>query len=150
TPHQPFDVVVGGIKVGGFTTNAHGAGKAMFRTASGKGAAAKVRGPTLLLGFDPRGNDVIVRDRKTSDDDLHCKFPGGDDSASGACSCCGRQHDSATAPPSATKTPADCAAEGGVSTSVTSCVPNPCPPTPPPGTVCCIPGSADGAFMHDD
>src|SRR5262245_23534268 len=27
TPNHPFDVVVGGIKVGGFTTKAHGAGK---------------------------------------------------------------------------------------------------------------------------
>src|SRR5262245_66613055 len=36
TPNHPFDVVVGGIKVGGFTTNAHGAGKATFRTAAGK------------------------------------------------------------------------------------------------------------------
>jgi len=147
--NHPFDVVVGGIKVGGFTTNAHGVGKATFRTASGK-RAAKVRGHKLLLGFDPRGNVVIVRDRKTSDDDLRCRFPGGDDSASGAFACCGPQRDGSGDVPCATKTPAECTADGGTPTSVTSCVPNPCPPTPPPGAVCCIPGSADGAFMHDD
>ena len=146
--NHPFDVVVGGIKVGGFTTNAHGAGKVTFRTASGK-RAARVRGRKPLLGFDPRGSTVIVRDRKTSDDDLHCEFPGGDDSASGAFACCGLQHDDATETQCETKTPARCTAEGGTPTSVTSCVPNPCTPTPP-GAVCCIPGSADEAFIHDD
>jgi hypothetical protein len=147
--NHPFDVVVGGIKVGGFTTNAHGVGKVTFHTASGKGAA-KVRGHKLLLGFDPRGSDVIVRDRKTSDDDLHGKCPGGDDSASGAFACCGSQHDGAGDIPCATKAPAKCTAEGGTPTSVTSCVPSPCTSTPPPGAVCCVPGSAGGAFMHDD
>src|SRR5262249_50203841 len=34
--NHPFDVVVGGIKVGTFTTNAHGAGKVTFHTGSGK------------------------------------------------------------------------------------------------------------------
>jgi hypothetical protein len=144
-----FDVVVGGIKVGTFTTNAHGVGKVTFRTASGK-RAAKTRGHKLLLGFDPRGNDVIVRDGKTSDDELRCHFPGDDDSASGAFACCGLEHDDATETPCATETPAKCTAEGGTPTSVTSCVPNPCPSTPPPGAVCCIPGSADEAFIHDD
>jgi hypothetical protein len=147
--NHPFDVVVGGIKVGAFTTNAHGAGKVTFRTASGKGAA-KVRGHKLLLGFDPRGNEVIVRDGKTSDDNLHCKFPGGDDSAAGAFACCGPQHDGAGEIPCAINTPAKCTAEGGTPTSVTSCVPSPCMSSPPPGAVCCIPGSAEGAFTHDD
>lgn len=147
--NHPFDVIVGGIKVGTFTTNAHGAGKVTFRTASGK-RAAKTRGHKLLLGFDPRGNEVIVRNGKTSDDNLHCEFPGGDDSASGAFACCGLQHDDASEMPCATKTPAKCTAEGGTPMSVTSCVPNPCPSIPPPGAVCCVPGSADEAFVHDD
>jgi hypothetical protein len=147
--NHPFDVVVGGIKVGTFTTNAQGAGKVTFRTTSGK-RAAKTRGHKLLLGFDPRGSEVIVRDGNTSDDDLHCEFPGSDDSASGAFACCGLQHDDAGETPCATKTPAKCTAEGGTPTSVTSCVPNPCTSTPPSGAVCCFPGSADEAFVHDD
>src|SRR5262249_16807569 len=49
-----------------------------------------------------------------------------------------------------TKTPAKCTADGSTPTSVTSCVPNPCTSIPPPGAVCCVPGSADEAFIHDD
>jgi hypothetical protein len=147
--NHSFDVVVGGMKVGAFTTNAQGVGKVTFRTASGKGAA-KIRGHKLLLGFDPRGNEVIVREGKTGDDDLRCEFPDDDDSASGAFACCGPQHDGGGEIPCATKTPAECTAEGGTPTSVTSCVPSPCPSTPPAGAVCCIPGSAEGAFVHDD
>src|SRR5262249_20242238 len=33
--------------------------------------------------------------------------------------------------------------------SATSCEPNPCEPTQPT-TVCCLPGSAEGAFVRDD
>src|SRR5262245_35324110 len=49
-----YDVVVGGIKVGAITTNGHGAGKVAFGTTK--------RHKRGILGFDPRGRSVAVRD----------------------------------------------------------------------------------------
>lgn len=146
--HRSFDVIVGGIKVGAFVTNANGVGKAKFRTSSGSTAAA--HGPKLLLGFDPRGDKVVVRDGTTSDDDLVGEMPGGGDSTSGAFACCHSDADGEGELECTMKTPSDCAAAGGTSTQVRSCVPDPCTPNPPPGTVCCLPGSAQGAFVRSE
>jgi len=148
--HRSYDVVVGGIKVGTFTTNARGVGKAKFRTAAGNGAA-NAHGRKRLLGFDPRGDKVVVRDGTTSDDDLVGEMPGRDDSTSGAFACCEPNDDSGEGEGKCVTKPAsDCAASGGTATQVTSCVPDPCAQTPPSGAVCCLPGSARGVFLDGD
>src|SRR2546422_2149376 len=67
--HGRFDVVVRGVNVGTLTTNAHGAGKAKFGT--------RARGHHQLLGFDPRGAEVVVRDEESGDDHLIGEMPDG-------------------------------------------------------------------------
>jgi hypothetical protein len=145
-PNATFDVVVGGVKVGTLITNGHGAGKTKFRTSHAKRKHQ-------LLGFDPRGDDVIVRDGD-GDDDLIGHMPGDGGSAEGAFACClpdredGDREDGEVE--CEEETPTDCTNAGGTPQQVTSCLPDPCVTTPVPGTVCCIPESARGAFLDDD
>lgn len=125
-----YDVLVDGVLVGQFATNGGGSGRIRFRS--------RPHGSDLLLGFDPRGAVVVVRnaagqdvlamqiadDTSTSDGDIICCIP--DDSG----------------PECEDRTAEACAAAGGVATTATSCLPNPCAGTPPPTTsdiVCCIP-----------
>src|SRR5215468_2698936 len=49
---KQFDVIVGGVKVGSMTTSAGGSGHARFKT--------QPSGKFGMLGFDPRGSQVIV------------------------------------------------------------------------------------------
>jgi hypothetical protein len=136
-PRSSFDLVVGGIKVGSFTTNAAGRGKIKLSTQSKSSGG--------LLGVDPRGKTIEVRDGD-GDDDLEGQMPGGGDSAAGAFACCSPDDDG---PECDVKTPDRCAAKGGtVQAGITSCIPDPCVATPP--VVCCLPGSSEGAFVDDD
>lgn len=134
-----FDVIVRGVKVGTLTTNGGGSGKAKFRTGGGRG--------NQLLGFDPRGAEVVVRDDTNGDDDLVGDMPD-EGSAAGAFACCLPDDDGETE--CEELTPTACTNAGGTSSKATSCLPDPCATTPPPGTVCCIPGSAQGAFEDED
>lgn len=144
-PNSSFDVIVGGIKVGTITTNHGGAGKAKFDTSP--------KGKNALLGFDPRGDQIVVRD-DAGDDNLVGDEPN-EDSASGAC-CLGshelvsgdRRHDAAECEEMSA---ADCTTKGGTPNAAASCLPNPCATTPPPNEqfVCCR-GSATGAFVEED
>ena len=74
---KQFDVVVGGVKVGQMTTNSGGTGTVHFSTTPG--------GTTALLGFDPRGSMVVVRDDDTGDDDLVGNMPPGDGTETACC-----------------------------------------------------------------
>ena len=74
-----FDLVVGGIKVGSFATNAAGGGKIKLST--------HPKGSDAFLGVDPRGKSIAVRDEH-GEDDLEGNMPDDDDSASGAFVCC--------------------------------------------------------------
>jgi hypothetical protein len=136
-PRKPFDLLVGGVKVGSFTTNAAGRGKIKLST--------QPKSSGGLLGVDPRGKTIEVRDGD-GDDDLEGQMPGGGDSAAGAFACCSPDDDG---PECDVKTPDRCAAKGGmVQAGITSCIPDPCVATPP--VVCCLPGSSQGAFVGDD
>jgi hypothetical protein len=137
-----FDVVVRGVNVGTLTTNAHGAGKAKFGTGA--------RGHHQLLGFDPRGAQVIVRDDENGDDDLVGDMPDGDDSAAGAFPCCVKDEDGDNALECEELTPTDCTNAGGTPNQAASCLPDPCVTPPAPGTVCCVSESAEGAFVDED
>src|SRR5262245_15791583 len=79
-PQASFDLVVGGVKVGTFTTNRHGSGQIQLST--------HPKPSQGLLGVDPRGKSIEVRD-DNGDDDLEGEMPDDDgDSAAGAFACC--------------------------------------------------------------
>ncbi len=130
-----YDVVVAGIKVGELATNDHGAGKALF--------GAPKRNRRALLGFDPRGRSLAIRDR-AGNDVLDCDMPdGGKDS--GAVACCLPDDDGVECDE---RTPDDCLADGGTVSNATGCFPDPCSA---PGTAtCCTIDSTCGAFVDDD
>ncbi len=140
-PHASFDLVIGGVKVGTFATNGGGRGKLKLSTTPRHGEH--------LLGVDPRGKTIEVRDDH-GDDDLEGDMPGDDDgdSSSGAFACCTPDDDG---PECEVETPAECASKGGQSLAgVQSCIPNPCGPGGGEDVVCCLGGSATGAFVQDD
>ncbi len=125
-----YDLIVGGVRVAGLRSTGSGSAKARFST--------RVRGRDLPLGFDPRATTVVLRgaagdvlvgviaDPVPGDDgDVVCCIP--DDSG----------------PECEDRTPAECAAQGGVEIpGAGSCLPNPCADVPPPvgqEIVCCLP-----------
>jgi len=72
-----YDLVVGGIKVAAIHTSGRGAGTARFST--------RPRGVKLMLGFDPRGEAIEVRDL-SGFDVLNGVVPlGSDDAPDGIC-----------------------------------------------------------------
>ena len=142
-PRSTFDLVVGGVKIGSLATNGSGAGKVKLST--------HPKASEGLLGVDPRGETIEVRD-DNGDDDLVGDMPDDDgDSASGGFACCVPDDDGTECE---RKTIDECASEGGITIAgVDSCIPNPCSVTPPGGdedVVCCFPGSSTGAFVDDD
>src|SRR5262245_35460368 len=135
---KTFDVVVNKVKVGTLTTSPSGSGSAKFST--------RPHGHTAMLGFQPQGAKVEVRDEQ-GEDDLEGEMPG--ENPSSAIGCCLPDDDGETE--CEPLTAADCTAHGGTATSATGCFPNPCPSQPPPTpVVCCIAQSATRAFVDDD
>ena len=128
-----YDVIVGGVRVATLATSGGGNGKVRFRSLPRSSRDE-------LLGFDPRGEHVTVRnedgqdvlegtlaeDGSPDDGDIICCIP--DDDGEGSVECEDR-------------TPAECSAAGGTATTATSCLPDPCGAVPPAGRdiVCCIP-----------
>jgi hypothetical protein len=138
---QSFDVVVNRVKVGTLVTGPGGSGVAKFSTSP--------RGHTTMLGFDPRGGEIEVRD-ENGDDDLDGDMS--DDNPDSAIGCCvGERDDDEDEVDCERKTAAECTAEGGTPSTAPTCLPNPCATTPPPTkVVCCESSSAGGAFVDDD
>jgi hypothetical protein len=138
---KSFDIVVNKVKVGTLATGPSGSGVARFSTSP--------RGRTAMLGFDPQGAEIEVRDGDSGDDDLDSDMPDGNpDSALG---CCLGDHESDGETECEDLTAADCGKQGGTPTTATTCLPNPCGTTPPPTpVVCCRGSSAGGAFVDDD
>jgi hypothetical protein len=129
-----YDVLVGGIKVSSLVTDDSGEGHVRFGTAKA--------GPHLVLGFDPRGESVEVRNAA------------GDDVLVGNVAApAGSEQDKACCVPDDTRTkcedrtPAECAALGGTTSAAGSCLPDPCGSAPPPAAsvVCCIPDDSGPA-----
>ena len=135
-----YEVIVGGVKVATFTTGGGGSGKARLRT--------NPRGRDALLGFDPRGADVVVRNA-AGNDVLFGAVPAtsaGDDPSEIVCCV---PDDGGTE--CEDRTADECTAKGGTVSTATSCVPNPCAgSTPPAGgeIVCCVPD--DGGAECED
>jgi len=121
-----YDLVVNGIRVHTLRTNRGGRATARFAT--------EPRGRRfLMLGFDPRGAAVEVRDA-TGQNVLVTTFPG---EGSPDIACCipddsGNRCQDRNAD--------ECAALGGEVSSAASCLPDPCAPAPPvdPEVVCCL------------
>lgn len=149
-----FDVLIGGVKVAALSTNGGGNGKVKLRT--------KPRGHALVLGVDPRGKQIVLRD-EAGDDVLEGDCPH-DKPNQGTVACCvpssaagafdddrrgeggdGENHDGHgdEGDDSCRRLTVDeCAAVGG-SSAGGSCLPDPCTATAPPGSVCCVPEDGD-------
>jgi uncharacterized membrane protein YgcG len=128
---KQYDVIVSGVKVGVMHTSRGGSGKASFSTNPGT--------KTALLGFDPSGGSVMVRDEDDGEDVLVGDVP---DDGAGEVACCLADHEGEVE--CEHKTAVDCTAAGGTvgmsaGTVATSCLPDPCAATTPPGgtIVCC-------------
>jgi len=131
-PNQGFEVLIGGVKVGTLLTTGGGQGQVRFRS--------RPRGRDLLLGFDPRGALITLRDANGVDV-LLGTVPSGGNSGSGnggKIICCVPDDSGAECED---RTADECAAQGGTPAAATSCLPNPCDNAPPVETdiVCCIP-----------
>ena len=126
-----FEIVVDGVRMGTLSTHNGGNGKARFTT--------RPRGGDQLLGVDPRGKLLQVRD-EDGDDVLETEMP--NDSEAGAIRCC-KSHEDETE--CEAESPDECAAKGGVDMGEGSCMPNPCPTSGGDRVRCCIPeGDDDG------
>jgi hypothetical protein len=124
-PGHTFDLVVGGVKVGSLQTDTGGAGKLRFSTSP--------HGSEAVLGFDPRGMSVSVRDAQSGDDDLVTDMP---DDTPGDGACCLTNGDGETECEDISA--AACTTAGGTVAASSSCLPDPCGSTAPSGsTVCC-------------
>ena len=131
---KSYDLLVGGVKVGTIATSTGGSGKASFSAVPGAHDS--------LLGFDPRGASVTVRDEDDGDDVLVGDVQSDDPAA---VACCLSQDDDEGEVECEDLTADECTAEGGVVQTVDSCLPNPCATNPPEGEelVCCINATHD-------
>ncbi len=133
-----FDVVANGVKVATIVTSSSGTGGARLVT--------RPRGHAVLLGFDPRGADIQVRDTD-GNVVLEGTMPGRGSVEADKIACC-LPHggsDCAIRPSTA------CAAEGGTPAATGTCLPDPCGESGSTGGafVCCIAESESGAFVDD-
>lgn len=131
---RTYDVIVGGVKVGAINTSAGGNGRATFSARPGSGDA--------LLGFDPRGAQVVVRDAEDGDDVLVGDLPDDDPAA---VACCLPESDDDGEVECEDLTADECTTQGGAPQAVASCLPNPCATTPPADEelVCCTNATGD-------
>jgi hypothetical protein len=127
-----YEVLADDVAVGQLTTNARGRARIRFRT------RPRTR-RDVLLGFDPRGALVTVRDVNGEDVLAIMLASASTPSDSPNVVCCVPDD---RGPECEDRTADECAAQGGTVSSAASCLPNPCAGAPaPPATdvVCCIP-----------
>lgn len=140
TRNKQYTVIVAGVKVGALQTGLSGGGRVLFST--------QPRARDHMLGFDPRGNQIIVRDEDDGDDMLVGDVPD-DDPAAVACCLSDEADDGGIE--CEKLPPEECAAAGGMplgvpgGTTGVSCLPDPCATLPPPGKeiVCCTNATHD-------
>jgi hypothetical protein len=129
-PDATYDVLVDGVLVGRFTTSGGGNGRLRFRS--------RPHSNDALLGFDPRGALLVVRNA-AGQDVLAVQLADSGSVDPGEIICCIPDD---SGPECEDRTADACTAAGGTATTATSCLPNPCAGTPPPtegDVVCCIP-----------
>jgi len=122
-----YEVTVDGVRIGTLEASGKGKGKARFKTTP---RSKKDQ----YLGVDPRGRSVALV-AASGVSVLIGAVP--DDSADGDVRCCIPDDSGVECED---RTPAECAAEGGIDLGPGSCLPNPCGgPGPAPEVVCCLP-----------
>ncbi len=126
-----FEVIVDTVRIGTLTTNPGGSGKARFST--------KPHGSDQLLGVDPRGKLVEVRD-EDGDDVLETEMPDDGAPPPGATRCCLTDEDETECEQT---TPAECMTEGGSDMGAGSCMPSPCASAPPGDQIQCCKADHD-------
>src|SRR5262249_34162151 len=130
-PNATFDVLVDGVLVGQFTTTGGGNGRIRFRS--------RPRSPhDQLLGFDPRGALVVVRNA-AGQDVLAVQLADSGSVSGGDVICCIPDADEGAE--CEDRTPEECAMEGGSVSGRFTSPPNPGAGVPPPveDVVCCLP-----------
>lgn len=139
-PNGPYDLIVGAAKVASLQTNGGGNANLRFTT--------RRHGGGHTLGFDPRGDTVVVRDDHGEDVLVGTMPTGGADPTAAAC--CAPDEDGEVE--CHLLSAADCGTAGGVAMAATACLPDPCAGgQPPKGMVCCTPPkSTDGAFIDEE
>ena len=128
-PATSYDVTLDGVRIGSFTTNRKGRGKARFDT--------RPRGNKQFLGVDPRGRLAAV---VAGDGSVVLQTPVSAESLDPNKVRCCLPDDSG--PECEDRTSAACTAAGGVDLGPGSCLPNPCSgsASPPGGDIrCCLP-----------
>lgn len=143
-PSANYVVLLNGVPIGSLTTTPGGKGRARF--------SSQPRRRDQLLGVDPRGSQIEVRNAN-GDDVLETTVPTpGVDPTKIHC-CIAQSEDSGTQPECEDLTPDACTAAGGVDSGASSCLPNPCqgtaPPPPQDNVVCCTP-EGDGVTDQGD
>lgn len=130
--HATFDVVVRGVRVASLNTGSTGIGHLRFRS--------RPTAKELMLGFDPRGAQLSVRNA-SGNDVLVGVLPATtiDPTATACCIDDGNGGQACQA-----LTPDACTAAGGNAQQAATCIPDPCAATPPPAaTVCCTSETED-------
>lgn len=123
-----YEVLVGGIRVAELETDAEGHGKVRFST--------KRKGGNRVLGFDPRGESVEVRNQAGAD--VLVGTVSAPPAAEADLACCVPDDDRTRCED---RTPAECIERGGTPSAAGSCFPDPCGSAPAPAVdvVCCVP-----------
>jgi hypothetical protein len=83
-PHAPYDVVIGDVRVAALDTNGSGGGRVRLST--------DPRGRDALLGVDPRGKTVVIRNAAGADV-LAGEIDGGPDDPAAVACCLARSED---------------------------------------------------------
>ena len=126
-----FQVLVDGVPVGAMTTSGGGNGRARFRTRPHPGEQ--------LLGVDPRGRMIAVRNAQ-GNDVLEGKMPDGSVDPNAVRCCLGDEADECAA-----VSAEECEAQDGIDMGPGSCLPDPCDDDGE-DVRCCLPeGDEDGA-----
>jgi hypothetical protein len=130
-PVAAYEVLVDGVAVGTIRTTSGGSGRLRLRSRPRSSRDG-------LLGFDPRGATLVIRDG-SGGDVLAAVFPSGGSLGAGDVICCIPDD---SGPECEDRTPEECAVAGGTVSTAVSCLPNPCAGTPPPAggeVICCLP-----------
>ncbi|HEY2775509.1 MAG TPA: hypothetical protein VGK20_15820 [Candidatus Binatia bacterium] len=131
-PSSTFQVLIDSVPVADMTTDDQGEGRIRLRS--------QPRSPSDgLLGTDPRGTVLLVRDA-AGNDVLAGELPAGGNASDATEIVCCVPDDSGTE--CEDRTADECGAEGGTVSTATTCLPNPCDTSTPPTddhVVCCTP-----------
>lgn len=132
TPGAAYQLVFSDVVIGEVIADENGRARARFRSRPRSSS-------DLLLGFDPRGSILLVRDASGADVLAGELAAGGNASDDTKIVCCVPDD---SGPECEDRTADECLAEGGTVSAATTCLPNPCDTVVVPtedDVVCCLP-----------